>query len=105
MISNDATRANAEATPAATPIQLLYREWRVKHRHTCKGGFSDKEMEALCGELDKVADKLLALPAESPLDVVAKFLAASDNMEVTLRDEWSDSIRDEALAFVEGCAQ
>lgn len=56
----------------------------------------------MCDEADKFADKLLALPSASPLDVVAKFLAASDNMEIQTRDEWADSIRDEAIAFVEG---
>lgn len=104
MNTNDATRANAEGMSAATPIQLLYREWAVKHRHTSKGGFTEDEISVLCAEMDELADKLLALPSASPLDVVAKILAASDGMEVQTRDEWADSIRDEAIAFVEGGA-
>jgi hypothetical protein len=102
MNTNDATRANAEGMSAATPIQLLYREWAVKHRHTSKGGFTEDDASALCAEMDEFADKLLVLPAASPLDVIAKFLAASDNMEMQTRDEWADSIREEAIAFVEG---
>lgn len=100
MNTNGATRANGEGLPATTPIQILYREWATKHRHLSKGGFIEAEQSALIDEMDACADKLLALPAESPLDVVAKLLAASDKMEVQVRGEWEDSLREEALAFV-----
>lgn len=102
MNTNDATRATAEGLPAATSIQLLYQDWAVKHRNASKGGLTEDEMSALCAEMDEFADRLLVLPSASPLDVIAKFLAASDGMEVQTRDEWADSIRDEAIAFVEG---
>lgn len=95
-------RAVAEGLPITTPVQLLYREWAVKHRHASKSGFTEDEMSALCAEMDEFADKLLVLPSASPLDVIAKFLAASDCMEIQTRDEWVDSIREEAIAFVEG---
>jgi hypothetical protein len=101
---NTHVQAAAEGLPVTTPIQFLYREWLVKHRHASKGGFTEDEISVLCGEMDEFADKLLALPSATPLDVIAKILAASYKMDVQTRDEWADSIRDEAIAFLEGGA-
>lgn len=103
MYTVDAARAAAKGLPI-TSIRTLYRVWEEKHRQLSKGGFTEAELSALIDETDALADNLLAIPAESSLDLVAKFLAASDKMEVSIREEWEDSIRDEALAFLNGGA-
>ncbi|MEP9370485.1 hypothetical protein [Mesorhizobium sp. KR1-2] len=105
MHTNDATRAHAEAMPATTPIQSLFREWEVKNRHASKGGFTSDEIAALCDELDADADRFLGQDSTCPLDWVAKILAASDNLTISVRDEWVDSIREEGIAFVQGAPE
>lgn len=99
--TNDATRATAEAMPAPS-IMSLYRAWSAEYdRINRKGsGFTPDQMAALCKTHTAMMNHICSLDSRSPLDVLAKLIAASYKLESCVDSGWVDSIRDEALAML-----
>jgi hypothetical protein len=99
--TTDATRATAKAMSAPT-ILSLYQTWSAEYdRINRKGaGFTPEQVAALCEPHAAVMDQICSLDSRSPLDVLAKLIAASYKLESCVDSGWVDSIRDEALAML-----
>jgi hypothetical protein len=78
----------ALAAPTETPIQKLYREWRAASEFAesaSSHGHTDEQLDVLSDKANEIEDALMALPAQTAGDVLAKISACTDDGYFALR--------------------
>lgn len=93
----------AQAGDTDTPVLRVYREWRQEfaRMENCAKAMTDEEFNRTLAEVCVIEERLCALPAQTPTDVLVKLVALTyDGDSVALDgDPRSASVIAEAVRF------